>query len=38
MSHSYDIKETENYDALFETPCDEYDEKQRRVSNYMSTL
>ena len=38
MSHIYGIKETENYDALFETPCDEYDEKQRRVSNYMSTL
>ena len=24
--------------CLFETPCDEYDEKQHLVSNYMSTL
>ena len=38
MSHCYDIKKIENHDALIETPCDEYDEKQRRVSNYMSTF
>ena len=38
MSHSYDIKKTENYDALFETPCDDHDENQRRVSNYITTL